>query len=465
MGEIKLDDICEAIVDCEHKTAPLTAFGYPSVRTTNIKNGRIDWDNCNRVDEATYEAWTRRREPKPGDLILAREAPVGEVGLIPEEHKAVLGQRTVLICPDRSKVDPRYLHFLLISPDVQADMLGKATGSTVEHLNMSDIRALPLPELPPLPEQRSIARVLGGLDDKIELNRRMNRTLEDLARGLFRSWFVDFDPVLRRAGAAGPRPGSTPHTPPHAPWPARLVDSPLGPVPEGWRVGTVYEHADVIYGAPFASSKFNTDGRGLPLIRIRDLSDHNPEVFTDEDHPKGTRIHAGDIVVGMDGEFRAHVWRGPECWLNQRMCQFKPKRAEDAAFVLYAIEPLLAEVERSEVGTTVIHLGKADMDKFKVVCPPRAVMDAFAKIARPMLDQMVANGIESRRLAATRDALLPVLLSGEVRLRSSRQEDRAVRDAERAVGDSLQPAGTPRRGDGITHPRTGKAACSTKGRA
>jgi type I restriction enzyme, S subunit len=195
-------------------------------------------------------------------------------------------------------------------------------------------------------------------------------------------------------------------------------------------VGTVYEHADVIYGAPFASGKFNTDGRGLPLIRIRDLSDHNPEIFTDEEHPKGTRIRAGDIVVGMDGEFRAHVWRGPECWLNQRMCQFKPKRVEDAAFVLYAIEPLLAEVERSEVGTTVIHLGKADMDKFKVVVPPRAVMDAFAKIARPMLDQMVANGIESRRLAATRDALLPVLLSGEVRLRStgtSTPPDRAAR--------------------------------------
>jgi type I restriction enzyme S subunit len=199
----------------------------------------------------------------------------------------------------------------------------------------------------------------------------------------------------------------------------------------------VYEHADVIYGAPFASSKFNTDGRGLPLIRIRDLDNHDPEVFTDEEHPKGTRIHAGDIVVGMDGEFRAHVWRGPECWLNQRMCQFKPKRAEDAAFVLYAIEPLLAEVERSEVGTTVIHLGKADMDKFKVVVPPRAVMDAFAKIARPMLDQMVANGIESRRLAATRDALLPVLLSGEVRLRST--------------GTSTPPERAARPGAGTVH--------------
>jgi hypothetical protein len=217
VGEITLNDICDAIVDCEHKTAPLTAFGYPSVRTTNIKNGRIDWESCNRVDEATYQAWTRRREPKPGDLILAREAPVGEVGLIPDDHKAVLGQRTVLICPDRSKVDPRYLHFLLISPDVQSDMLGKATGSTVEHLNMSDIRALPLPELPPLPEQRSIARVLGGLDDKIELNRRMNRTLEDLARGVFRSWFVDFDPVLRPAPGAPSRPPSPPPVPPPPP--------------------------------------------------------------------------------------------------------------------------------------------------------------------------------------------------------------------------------------------------------
>jgi type I restriction enzyme S subunit len=458
VGEIKLDDICEAIVDCEHKTAPLTAFGYPSVRTTNIKNGRIDWDNCNRVDQATYDAWTRRREPKPGDLILAREAPVGEVGLIPEEHKAVLGQRTVLICPDRSKVDPRYLHFLLISPDVQADMLGKATGSTVEHLNMSDIRELPLPELPPLPEQRSIARVLGGLDDKIELNRRMNRTLEDLARGVFRSWFVDFDPVTKPSrGFAGNGHGRAPATPAGL-FPKRLVDSPIGPIPEGWRVGTVGDiGTNPRRGVLPSEVDSATPYIGLEHMPRRCIALDDWGTAADVSSGK-SRFARGEILFGklrpyfhkvgvalIDGVCSTDVIVAApkkECWFGVLLGHLSSDE-----FIDY--------VDGASGGTRMPRTSWGDMARYQIAIPPEPIAASFAVWMRRVSELMREHAHESRTLAALRDALLPQLLSGEIRLR----------DAEAAVGDSIHAVGTPRRGDGSTHLRTGKVAGRARGKA
>ncbi|MFD1807957.1 restriction endonuclease subunit S [Gemmobacter lanyuensis] len=128
----------------------------------------------------------------------------GEVGYIPDGIFPVLGQRTVLISPDHNKVFSRYLHYLLISPAIQHTIQVHSAGSTVHHLNMKDIRELELPELPSLAEQREIASILGALDDKIELNRRMAGTLEEIARALYRSWFVDFDSVKAKAEGLAP---------------------------------------------------------------------------------------------------------------------------------------------------------------------------------------------------------------------------------------------------------------------
>src|SRR5690606_22624274 len=139
-----------------------------------------------------------------------------------------------------------------------------------------------------------------------------------LARAMFKAWFVDFEPVHAKAAGATSFPGMPPET--FAALPTRFTNSELGPVPEGWEVGDVYALATVTYGAPFKSKQFNEQGIGKRLIRSRDLQTHLPTVFTPEQHPKGTLVQPGDIVVGMDGEFRLHYWTGPEAWLNQRLC-------------------------------------------------------------------------------------------------------------------------------------------------
>ena len=239
-----------------------------------------------------------------------------------------------------------------------------------------------------------------------------------MARELFKSWFVDFEPVRAKMEGRWHRGESLPGLPAenYDLFPARLVPSELGEIPEGWEVKRLGEVASVVYGAPFASKRFNQSGTGLPLIRIRDLAAHDPSVFTDEQHPKGQPIKSGDIVVGMDGEFRAHVWKGPVSWLNQRVCHFKPHSGVPLSFLFEALVDPLADIERAKVGTTVIHLGKTDIDSIELLIPSEAIFDRYSCITNPLIQQLVANSAESRSLAAQRDALLPKLISGEIRV-------------------------------------------------
>ena len=186
----RLDEIAD-VIDCEHKTAPkVDSSEYYSIRTPDIKNGRLLYEQANRVSAETYELWTKRGIPEAGDIILAREAPVGEVGWIDKDHKICLGQRTVLIKIRSSQIEKKYLLYSFVSPKFKDYLNELSGGSVVAHLNMKDIRALEF-SFPPLPEQKAIASVLSSLDDKIDLLHRQNKTLEAMAETLFRQWFIE----------------------------------------------------------------------------------------------------------------------------------------------------------------------------------------------------------------------------------------------------------------------------------
>ena len=202
-------------------------------------------------------------------------------------------------------------------------------------------------------------------------------------QALYKAWFVDFVPFN-------------------------------GIKPTNWIKTDIYSIANIIYGAPFASKLFNTDGIGKPIIRIRDLKEQDFVTFTTEEHPKGHLIHPGDIVVGMDGEFRPYIWGNEKAWLNQRVCIFENKRTKGKAFLFYTIKPLLNMIEQTQVATTVIHIGKKDFDAFEILLPSEDVLNQFDKITTPMVEQIVNNRLENKRLSNLRDALLPKLMSGEL---------------------------------------------------
>src|SRR5690554_1767723 len=193
-----------------------------------------------------------------------------------------------------------------------------------------------------------------------------------------------------------------------------MVDSELGEIPKGWEVGSIYDVTDVIYGAPFKSKLFNQENKGLPLIRIRDLKTFQPQNWTEEVHSKGTKIYAGDLVVGMDAEFRPHFWLGQTAWLNQRLCHFRPKKGFSKLFIRETIRPQLAFHENSSVGTTVIHLGKGDIDTFKSLIPSKNVLLAFEELSNSLFDSIINNSKENQELTLLRDTLLPKLISGEL---------------------------------------------------
>lgn len=281
---------------------------------------------------------------------------------------------------NKNKADYRYIYYYLKWKFNELSSL--ANGGAQQNLNAQLIKGFPV-RIPNLFSQRAIADLLWVIDNKIELNNAINNNLEQQAQALYKAWFIDFEPFG-------------------------------GICPENWEKANIYSIANIIYGAPFSSKLFNTDRIGKPIVRIRDLKEQVLVTYTTEVHSKGHLIQPGDIVVGMDGEFRPYLWGNAEAWLNQRVCIFESKEAIDKAFVLFTIKPLLSVIERTQVATTVIHIGKKDFDSFEILLPDRKALDDFGSITTPMISQIISNRLENKRLAELRDSLLPKLMSGEL---------------------------------------------------
>jgi len=188
-----LDSLCQLIVDCEHKTAPTQETGYPSIRTPNIGKGQLILENVNRVSHETYLEWTRRATPQAGDLILAREAPAGNIAVIPNNLDVCLGQRTVLIRPKKDKFLSMYLAYLILSKDVQEILLSHSTGATVQHINMKDIRSFKIFDLISIHDQKLIVQKLDAISTRTRqlesIYRRKIADLEEMRKSVLQQAF------------------------------------------------------------------------------------------------------------------------------------------------------------------------------------------------------------------------------------------------------------------------------------
>ena len=323
------------------------------------------------------------------------ETWVGKVSLFRHQGDFYLNQRVSALRLIDDTVDNNFLSYYLSSWQSQLYFALNSNSSggqaNITPAVVQEYRLM----VPELETQRSIASILSSLDRKIELNNKINADLEEMAQAIFKNWFVDFEPFKD----------------------GRFVDSELGMIPEGWKVGSPYEYAKVVYGAPYKSAKFNDNGEGLPLIRIRDLKDCNPQFYTPEILPQTEYVNMGDIVAGMDAEFVPHIWKGNTGLLNQRVCKLMPQQTSISnLFVLYLMKPELEFVQSYKTGTTVSHLGKADIDKFVVVLPPLEVVEECSKILDSILQRIKNISAESRTLSTLRDTLLPRLMSGEIEI-------------------------------------------------
>ena len=375
METYKLSDLCE-ILDAKRK--PLSALQrakkqgiYPYYGAQGI----ID-----HLDEYLLDG-EYLLVAEDGANLETRNQPIANIAkgkIWVNNHAHVLGSNG--ICP------LNLLGFILNSMNISPYV----TGCAQPKLNQENLRNIEI-ELPSHIDR--IASILSSLDRKIELNNKINADLEEMAQAIFKNWFVDFEPFKD----------------------GKFVNSELGMIPEGWKVGSPYEYVKVVYGAPYKSAKFNDNGEGLPLIRIRDLKDCKPQFYTPEILPQTEYVNMGDIVAGMDAEFVPHIWKGKTGLLNQRVCKLIPQQTSISnLFVLYLMKPELEFVQSYKTGTTVSHLGKADIDKFVVVLPPLEVVEDCSKLLDSILQRIKNISAESRNLSLLRDTLLPRLMSGEI---------------------------------------------------
>lgn len=399
---MELNELCELIVDCEHKTAPTQDTGYPSIRTPNIGKGVFILDGVNRVSEETYRQWTRRAVPQAGDLIMAREAPVGNVAMIPPGLTPCLGQRTLLIRPDRAKVEPAYLNYFLNGPYVQSLVQAKTNGATVPHLNMKDVRTLLLPELPSLPIQRRIASILSAYDDLIENSQRRIKILETMARALYREWFVHFR-----------FPGHENHP---------RVASPLGEIPEGWEVAKLGDVAAV------NRAQINAGSAPAELHYI-DIASVSPgqidrvTTYSFANAPGRARrvVQHGDVLwscVRPNRRSFALVMSPEAGTIASTGFAVLTATKVPFAFLYFATttDGFVAYLSNNATGAAYPAVTAPTFEKAEFVVPSAALLKRFGELATPMLEETHCLQMKVQNLRRTRDLLLPRLLSGQIPL-------------------------------------------------
>ena len=378
MSEYLLKDITELIVDCPHSTANDEGKGYPLVRTPNIGKGRLVYQGMHRVSEEVYNKRNQRAVPQEDDLIFAREATAGNVALIQKGEKVCLGQRTVLIRPNKSLVDPAYLTYLLLAPKQQYNLLGTANGATVAHVNLPTIRNLKL-ELPDLEVQHRIATILSRYDTLIENYRKQIKLLEEAAQRLYKEWFVE----LRFPGHEN----------------TKMVDG----LPEGWERKKVGEVAEFTRGRTI-TKKEAIEG-SIPVV----AGGLEPAYYCDKSNTTNRviTISGSGANAGYTRMYFEKVWASD--------CSFADTSTTDYLhFVFCFLRENKTVIDNMQKGAAQPHVYAKDINALEVLSPTNDILSLFEQKASKIFNIIASKQSQIRLLAEARDRLLPRLMGGEM---------------------------------------------------
>jgi type I restriction enzyme S subunit len=373
---LSIESLCTRVTSGGTPSRAISKYyggGIPWIKTKELADGWIG-----ETEETLTEAGLANSSAKllpPHTVLMAMYgATVGKLALL--LRPMTCNQAACAMVVDDQIADYRYVFYHLLN--ARAQIMDLANGAAQQNLNAGTIKELQIP-LPPLGEQRAIAATVGALDDKIESNERVIDLALQLARSYVNVAVLDRERV--------------PYT----------------------------DALEVRMGSAFKGSSFSQPGVGRPLMRIRDLKTFESRVWTTEVRKDEVVVNPGNIVVGMDAEFRPTLWLGSESLLNQRVCSFSGASGVGRAFILAALEPELAFYEAAKTGTTVIHLNKADINTFMV---PHLTYDEhyrLSEMTERLIDTVVARSQENRTLNALREFLLPELLSGRMRVPVARE--------------------------------------------
>ena len=397
--ETTLGEVVDIIIDHRGMTpkkmgGDWASVGYRAVSAKSIKTGQlVNEDQMNLLPENLYRKWMKE-EVEYGDILLTSEAPLGEHIIWKSEEKLVLSQRIFGIRTEKEVFDPFFFNYFIDSKYYQHQLKSRESGSTVTGIKQSELLKTKI-LLPPLSEQKEIAGVLSSLDDKIELLREKNKTLEATAQAIFKEWFVNFN-----------FPGAT----------DKMIDSELGEIPEGWRAGKLGEEVKIVMGQSPSGESYNENENGEVFFQGRtDFSDRFPQVRLYTTEPKrmaerfdvlvSVRAPVGDINVASE---RCCIGRG-----------LAAVRSDYKSYALYKIKSLKDAFNKFEAEGTVF--GSINKDSFlniEALIPATEVVKSFDGFANSLDEKIFNNYSQIQNLSTLRDTLLPKLMNGELKIRN-----------------------------------------------
>ena len=412
-----VEDSMKAIIDYRGKTPSKTLSGISLITAKIVKNGFI-MTPTEFIASESYDTWMNRGLPEPGDVVMTTEAPLGEIAQI-GSCKVALGQRLITLRGKPDVLNNTYLRFAMQAAFVQNQLKARSTGTTVLGISQRELRKVEIP-LPPLSEQCRIAHILGTLDDKIELNRQMNETLEATVRAIFKSWFVDFDPV--KAKVEGYKPPCM-DSKTAALFPSAFQDSPLGKIPDGWKVVALPEVIEV------NPRRVLKRGKIAPYLPMQNLptQGHRPDNWTYREFNSGTKFINGDTLLaritpclenGKTG-FVDFLGEDEVGWGSTEYIILRPKPPFPLEFGYYLArsDSLRVFAIHNMTGTTGRQRVPAScFDYYQFAVPTVPIVQEFGKIVKPLMKKIRVNNQQSHALSQIRDTLLPKLLSGEIRV-------------------------------------------------
>lgn len=398
--------------------------GIPVIRGQNLAGRWVEGDFV--YVSAQKAEQLRTNTTRPGDIVFTQRGTLGQVSLVPQQPFPlyVVSQSQMKLTVDVTKADPRFVYYACTSSDFVAQVHNNAVAAGVPHINLGILRSLEIP-LPPRWQQSEVANVLSLVDDRIDLLRQTNTTLESFAQALFKSWFIDFDPV--RAKAEGREPeGMDAAT--AALFPGEFEESMLGVVPRGWQPSAIRDVVEGVYDGPHATPPEasagpvflgikNLTGSSLDLSEIRHVDERDWERWTRRVTPA-----ANDIVFSYEAALGLFALVPPHlrCCLGRRLALVRANARDGTPhfwfhqFVAAPFQQLLAK--HTVHGATVNRIALKEFPSYKVLNPPVFVRTAFEQAAAPLWARIHSNGQLVQVLSSLRDALLPRLISGKLRL-------------------------------------------------
>lgn len=389
-------DFCSSVTDGTHDSPKATINGKKLITSKHLKDGYIDFESAKFISEKDYLKVIERSKVDQFDILFSMIGTIGNIYRETSPNIEYAVKNMGIFKMGGNAIRSKWLYYWLKSKEAHAYIYERMAGSTQSYLTLDSLRKFPVVYPEDINDMENIVSILSSLDRKIELNNKINADLEEMAQAIFKNWFVDFEPFKD----------------------GKFVDSELGMIPEGWKVGRLTEIASYMNG--LAMQKFPPENNedSLPVLKIKELG--QGFCGTDSDIcscniKDECKIHNGDVIFSWSGTLLVDVWCGGDCGLNQHLFKVTSKDYPKWFYYYWTKHHLQEFIHiAKDKAVTMGHIKRGHLEEALVAIPDNDSMERAHELFEPILSKMISLRLENSRLSLLRDTLLPRLMSGEL---------------------------------------------------